>query len=192
MPADALNLPCSHATDLHASRIAHVDLPALTELCVSCSAFFDMVEGKPGSQQAAEEILRLVPPGKDERCKHLFGFSCDGSLLAVADLGEDYPNDQDWYVALFLVVPASRRSGLGSRIWSRIEEWIRSRGGKDIRLIVQQQNPDARRFWEAHGFAVVDETIQTFPDRENRVWRMLKADKAAHPAPDSPAGSPAE
>ena len=186
------NLPCIHTTDLKTSRIARNDLSALTEFCVRCSVFFEMVEGKPGSRQLAEEILALLPPGKDERCKHLFGFSRDGSFVAVVDLGEDYPNAQDWYVALFLVVPASRRSGLGSQLWTRIEEWIRSRGGKDIRLIVQQQNPDARRFWEAHGFAVVDESIQTFPDRENRVWRMLKADAADQPAPASPAGSPAE
>jgi ribosomal protein S18 acetylase RimI-like enzyme len=63
-------------------------------------------------------------------------------------------------------------------MWTAIESWIRKRGGKSIRLIVQQQNSHARRFWEAHGFTVVDESIQTFPDRENRVWRMLKAEAA--------------
>jgi ribosomal protein S18 acetylase RimI-like enzyme len=170
-----MDLPDIHATDLKVSRIAQQDAPALTEFCVSCSAFFEMTEGKPGSQLIAKEILELLPPGKAARNKHLLGFSRDGSLVAVADLGEDYPNAHDWYVALLLVTPASRQVGLGSRIWAAIETWIRMRGGKSIRLIVQQQNSHARRFWEAHGFAVVDESTQTFPDRENRVWRMLKS-----------------
>jgi hypothetical protein len=71
-------------------------------------SFFEMTAGKPGSQLIVKEILELLPHGKAARNKHLLGFSRDGSLVAVADLGEDYPNAHDWYVALLLVTPASR------------------------------------------------------------------------------------
>jgi ribosomal protein S18 acetylase RimI-like enzyme len=171
-----MNLPDIGAADLTVSRITRQDLPALTELCVACSAFFEMVEGKPGSPLTAEEILEQLPPGKTARDKHLLGFSRGDSLLAVADLGEDYPVVNDWYVALFIVAPASRQLGLGSRIWMSIESWIRRRGGTRIRLIVQHQNPAGRRFWEVHGFSVTDEAVQRLPDREHRVWRMLKSE----------------
>jgi ribosomal protein S18 acetylase RimI-like enzyme len=170
-----MSLPIIGTADLTVSRITRHDLPALTELCVACSAFFEMVEGKAGSQPIADEILELVAPGKTADDKHLLGIWRDGSLLAVADLAEDYPDAHDWYVALFLVAPASRQRGLGSRIWKAIESWIRQCDGKNIGLIVQHQNPDARRFWEAHGFSVTDEAVQRLPDRENRVWRMHKS-----------------
>ena len=173
-----MKLPDIQASDLTVFRITRAEAPALTKFCVSCSAFFEMTEGKPGSEAIATEILELLPPGKTERNKHLLGFSRDGALVAVADLGDDYPNARDWYVALLLVTPSARQAGLGSRVWAGIESWIRMRGGRDIRLIVQQQNPHARRFWEAHGFAVVDESIQRFAERENRVWSMLKSEEA--------------
>jgi ribosomal protein S18 acetylase RimI-like enzyme len=172
-----VNLPDIGATGLTVSRITRRDLPALTELCVACSAFFEMVEGKPGSSVTADEILEMLPPGKTARNKHLLGFFGGDALLAVADLGEDYPAATDWYVALFVVTPASRELGLGSRIWAAVESWIRRRGGTNIGLIVQHENPGARRFWEAHGFCVTGETVQRLPDRENRVWRMLKSER---------------
>jgi GNAT superfamily N-acetyltransferase len=178
-----MSVPDLRATDLTVSRLTQRDIAALTELCLACSPFFQMTEGKSGSRLIAEEILELMAPGKSADAKHLLGISRDGSLIAVADLAEDYPSESDWYVALFLVTPTSRQCGLGTRIWAAIESWIRQRGGKRIGLIVQRQNPDARRFWERQGFAMVEETIQRLPDRENRVWRMLKSDSGAVRAP---------
>lgn len=171
-----MNLPDIGATGLTVSRITRDDLPALTELCVGCSAFFEVVGGKPGSLSTAEEILQALPPGKTARSKHLFGFFDGDALLVVTHLDEDYPEATDWYVALFIVAPASRKLGLGSRIWAAVESWIRRRGGTNIGLIVQHQNPGARRFWEAQGFSVTGETAQRLSDREHRVWRMLKSE----------------
>jgi GNAT superfamily N-acetyltransferase len=171
----SISLPDLGVTGMTASRLDAGDLEALTALCIDCSDFFQAVEGRPGSRAVAEEILSLLPPGKKRRHKHLLGIVRDGALVGVADIGEDYPDTADWYVALFLLVPGSRRSGLGGQAWTGIERWIRRRGGMRIRLVVQQQNPGARRFWEAHGFVVEGETAQGLGNLQHRVWRLRKS-----------------
>jgi hypothetical protein len=48
-----MKLPNLRSSDLMVSRITRQELPALTAFCVTCSAFFELVEGKPGSHAVA-------------------------------------------------------------------------------------------------------------------------------------------
>jgi ribosomal protein S18 acetylase RimI-like enzyme len=174
MPSKA-DIPDVSAADLAASVLSRADFAAITDLCVRCSAFFSLVQGKPGGPEVAEEFLSGLAPGMGPESKHTLGFSRGGALVGALDLVDGYPEAGNWYVSLFFVDPPVRGDGLGRAIWAATERWIRARGATHARLVVQNQNPRARAFWESRGFEVIGETWQRLPTRENRVWRLLKA-----------------
>lgn len=63
-------------------------------------------------------------------------------------------------------------------------------GATTVRLIVQKQNPRARRFWERQGFAVEREMVAKAGKLESPVWllqRSLEAE-AAHAVATEQAG----
>lgn len=181
--SSSLNLPVLVAPGMTVVPITSSDLTALTSLCVRCTEFFQLVEGRDGSREVAEEILALLPPGGSARQKHLVGFLHHDELVALADLGEDYPGPHDWYVALFLVTPAGRNVGLGAQVWHAVEAWVRAQRGVALRLAVQQQNPRARHFWERLGFTVIGEITQRADGGGSRVWQMWKPLLAFNEAP---------
>ena len=106
--------------------------------------------------------------------KHVVGFERGGILIAVADLLEGYPAEEEWYVGLLLLSPSERRRGLGAKLWNAIEAWIRAEGGRVVRLIVQEQNPDAALFWGSVGFIADGKVEQRLRARPNSCWRFEK------------------
>lgn len=168
------NHPVAVSTDLRTSRLGTRELAALTDLCARCAPFFAMMHGAIDPSRVAKEILSSLPPGGTPDGKHLFGFWQRRLLIGTMDLAADYPRANEWYVALFIISPGARGLGLGRRLWEASEAWLAARGGTRIGLIVQQDNPGARRFWEARGFTVTGDTVQRVNAREHRVWSMGK------------------
>jgi ribosomal protein S18 acetylase RimI-like enzyme len=169
------DVPNVTAAGLTVAALSRADLAALANLCLRCSDFFSLVEGKPGGCEVAEEVLSDLAPGMGPESKRVFGVWRGGALVGALDLVDGYPEPGTWYVGLFILDPAERGGGLGRTIWAATEGWIRARGATHARLIVQTQNPRARAFWERQGFEVIGETTQRLPMLENRVWRLLKA-----------------
>jgi ribosomal protein S18 acetylase RimI-like enzyme len=130
------------------------DLARVVELCRQCTDFFELVAGQPGGEATAEEILGPLPGHVTSGTKWVFGIEQRGELLGVVECLEGFRARDEWQVGLLVILPRLRRSGLGTDIWVSAREWISRRGGRLVRLIVQQQNPAARRFWERHGFQV--------------------------------------
>ena len=159
---------------LTVSRLSWDDLARIEGFVTRCTDFFVLIEGAFDATTAAHDLLQDVPPGIDPGKKHVFAWEAGGEIAAVVDLIEGYPADRDWYVSLFLLAPERRGQGLGRTLWAEAEGWIRRAGGRTARLIVQHQNPAARRFWEAAGFAVEGETVQILPHRENPIWKLRK------------------
>ena len=51
---------------------------------------------------------------------------------------------------------------------------MRGQGASGIRLVVQEQNPDALRFWQRQGYEVTGLTHQKTPRRENIIQLLHK------------------
>ena len=71
-----------------------------------------------------------------------------------------------------MVAPEARAQGLGAAIVAALRDWIVAQGGWTIRLIVQEQNPAALRFWSRQGFVEVGAAVQELEDRTNQVRRL--------------------
>ena len=143
-----------------AVRLGKPDLPRLRELCLGCTAFYELVEARPATTATAAEILGPLDRKYAHGTKHVWGVESPGRLIAVAELLQGHPSHYDWYIGLLLVAPDRRRSGLGARFCKTLLSWMARKGAETIRLIVHQQNVDARRFWERQGFALEREVVK--------------------------------
>jgi ribosomal protein S18 acetylase RimI-like enzyme len=154
--------------------LAASDLQRLTRLCVACTAFFELIEGNPASVATAAELLDPLPPEYARCVRYVFAVERGGTLVALAELLQGHPSEREWYIGLLLIAPELRRRGLGGRFYAALVDWIRERAGTAVRVVVQQQNPDARAFWERQGFRVEREAVKQAGRLENRVWILAR------------------
>lgn len=167
-------LPILHAFGITATRLGEGDTAAVTEFCHACSVFFTLVAGESPATEMAHHLLESRPPEVDPSRKHVIGFTRNRKLVGIVDLLEGFPLEAEWYAGLLLLAPSERRRGLGTVVWDAMEAWIRAAGGRHVRLIVQQQNPDAARFWRFVGFVADGEVEQVLANRRNICWRFGK------------------
>lgn len=167
-------------------RASHeADVTDVTAFCRKCSAFFDLLASESDADEAARNLLEARPPGVEPERKHVVGIVRGNEYVAIVDLLEAFPGTTEWYVGLLLLSPEERNRGLGAAIWNAIELRVRLQGGSVIRLIVQEQNPVAARFWRSVGFSASGQVEQVLARRTNLCWRFQKALTApAHLAND--------
>jgi GNAT superfamily N-acetyltransferase len=165
----------AHLPVLEGCDLALISGGAVEELQVlleRCETFEILVTGHRPDPHAAEDLIVEVPPDHPLRDKLVIGVWTDQGLTAVIDLLRHFPEDHAWYLGLLLVAPEARGQGLGGRLVEALAAWISAEGGRSIRLAVQDQNPDALRFWAAMGFTPVGAAIQELMDRTNTITRM--------------------
>ncbi|HLM44636.1 MAG TPA: GNAT family N-acetyltransferase, partial [Myxococcaceae bacterium] len=61
-----------------------------------------------------------------------------------------------------------------ARLVAAFEQWARGQGAAGLRLVVQEQNPEALRFWQRQGYEVTGLTLQQTPRRKNIIQLMHK------------------
>jgi ribosomal protein S18 acetylase RimI-like enzyme len=137
-----------------------------------CSDFWELVEGAAPPPDFARELLDEVPPGGTIDHKHVLGVFED-ELVALLDLYDGYPEPHAWYLSLLVIAPERRGTGLGHELLAYGETYVRARGGRALRLIVQEQNPRALAFWMREGFVYEATTTQKI-GRPNVVTRLVK------------------
>lgn len=140
-----------------------------------CRDYFELVTGAPPGPDEASELLSSVPRGKGQEDKFVIGlFDAPGHMVGVLDVIRDYPAPGDWYLGLLVFGASWRGRRLGERVYRRLEEWVRACGGQAIHLIVQEQSPDALRFWKRMGFEVRGMGKQLLGRRVNVFLRMTR------------------
>jgi GNAT superfamily N-acetyltransferase len=110
----------------------------------------------PDPNEAREEFESQLPAGWSFEKKWLLGFiRDDGSMIGMADLISNLFADGVWHIGLFIVASSLHGSGTAQVLYSELESWMRSRGGRWIRLGVVEGNVRAERFWEKMGYVDV-------------------------------------
>lgn len=157
-------------------KLGAEDVPALRGLVERCHAFMTLVYDAV-EPDAAEQILEGLPPDKTLEDKFVFGLYADGTkeLLGVLDAVRGFPEPDEWIIGMLLIDPDHRRAGLGARFVTAFEQWVRGQGASGIRLVVQEQNPDALRFWQKQGYEVTGMTLQQTPRRQNFIQLLHKS-----------------
>jgi ribosomal protein S18 acetylase RimI-like enzyme len=156
-------------------RLTDADLPRLLELCRSCADFYELVEGQPPSEATAAEILGPLDVKFAHGTRHVWGVEKNDALIAVAELLEGHPSTHEWYIGLLLVAPEHRRQGVGGRLCAALLRWMGRRDASVVRLVVQQQNVNARAFWERQGFTLEREAFTRSGRLEGPVWILARS-----------------
>jgi GNAT superfamily N-acetyltransferase len=158
-------------------KLGEGDVPALQVLHERCHVFLKLVYGHEPGPDAAAQLLAELPEGKGLEDKFLFGLypPTPGPMAGVLEVIRDFPERGEWFIGFLMMEPGLRNAGLGSRFVNALEGWVRGQHATGLRLIVQEQNPGALRFWQRHGYAVVGTAQQRAHGRENTVMRMRKA-----------------
>lgn len=156
-------------------KLGAEDVPALRTLVERCHAFMTLVYDTL-EPDAAEQLLESLPPDKTLEDKFAFGLYAAGTreLLGVLDAVRGFPEADEWIIGLLMIDPAHRNAGLGARFVAAFEQWVRGQGAAGLRLVVQEQNPDALRFWQKQGYEVTGMTLQQTPRRQNLIQLLHK------------------
>lgn len=150
-------------------RLVPSDLPELSELCRACTEYYELVEGRPATEESAAEILGPPDARLAHGTKHVWGIESHDKLIAVGELLQDHPAPGEWYIGLMLVAPAQRRNGLGTGFCKALLDWMATQGARTARLGVHERNAEARRFWERHGFSHERDVVARVGLLEGRV-----------------------
>jgi ribosomal protein S18 acetylase RimI-like enzyme len=72
-----------------------------------------------------------------------------GRIIATAMVGHDGHRGALYYLA---VDPTRQRQGLGKRLMTGVEDWLRERGAPKLNLLVRKDNAAMVGFYEALGY----------------------------------------
>ncbi|MEP6731682.1 MAG: GNAT family N-acetyltransferase, partial [bacterium] len=169
---DAADWRSLRALGLAVTRLDGTQSVRVAEFCRQCRAFFELVTGEEDAAISARGLLEDGPPGVTDDRRYLLGIERANELVGVVGLIDGFPAATDWYVGIFLLLPEERNRGNGRAIWTAMEAYVRSRGGHVIRLIVQDQNVGAVRFWQSVGFVTHGQVQQQLANRANLCWRF--------------------
>ena len=122
--------------------------------------YIDLERGTPPDHGIVEEFFTDAPPNSDPAESLRLGLFDGGHLVAIAEMGWNYPEPTDAYLGLMIVAPAARGRGAGQRFLRHLDAQARARGKTALYLAVLDANPRGRAFWEREGFRV------TLPDRQ--------------------------
>lgn len=127
------------------------DLGVVETVYRRAADYLDVESGLTPNAAARAFFEERPPASTEEPLK--FGVSgADGSLVAIGDLAFGYPEPDDAYLGLLLLVPEVRGKGLGQAILGKVKMLARTRGASRLLIGVLDANEQARIFWERQGF----------------------------------------
>ena len=144
-----------HSTRIVSLRFSH-HAELVRDFCQRAADYVLLETGADPDEGTVRDFFFDVAPGGNlfRACK--LGLMNDGgALIALVDLGFDFPEKHDAYLGLMLIDPAHRGSGLGSMLLDYIKVLARERNAPRLLLAVLDENRQARTFWERNGFHIV-------------------------------------
>ena len=101
----------------------------------------------------------------------------DGGVI-IGFITTESLDDGRYEVTRLYVDPGIRSKGVGSRLLQETFDQLRARGVSDVLVNVFGDNHAGRRFYERHGFELIEDTWTTVGDQTlSDVWYALRIDK---------------
>jgi ribosomal protein S18 acetylase RimI-like enzyme len=160
-------------------RVSRADLAGVVELANAAyrglgaepgwSSESGMIEGSRLTLERLEEDLAAKPAA------HLLVWreGSGGELLGTVWLE---PKDgATWYLGLLTVRPAMQNRKLGRALLAAAEEYVRTRGGRKVRMTVVNVREALIAWYERRGYELTGET-ELFPYGDERFGRPLRGD----------------
>ena len=137
-------------------RLGMEDVEAVCALCRSNPQYYQYC-GKDFAPETIRADMHALPPGIAMAQKYYIGFFDGGTLAAVMDLIDGYPDAACAFIGFFMVAGSLQGQGTGSRIIGETLDFLRAMGMERCRLGIDKGNPQSNHFWRKNGFSVIRE-----------------------------------
>ena len=134
-----------------ARKLIASDVPHVLALYSGNPDYFRHCPPSP-SRDTIQDDMSTLPPGKKANDKYFIGLFESGSLVAVIDLIDRYPDDETAFIGLLMVAKDLQGHGVGAFIVKALSEALKAKHYKRIRLGYIKTNRSAQRFWLKQGF----------------------------------------
>lgn len=117
--------------------------------------YYMITDGRPATKQDCIETIKYADAFPSGMC-HSVGVSKDGNAVAFLSLFEGYPEEDMFYIGLFLIDKRFQKQSLGTKIINAVIDTAFSSNYAGIKLSVQDDNISAYTFWQKIGFKSVN------------------------------------
>ena len=151
------------------------DASRVQPLFNACADYALLESGEPPAANAAAAEFDAAPPGRTTADKFMLGLLNDENRIAgliAADRG--WPEVNGWWIALLLVDPAERGTGIAADFVDAFFSWVKGQGAQHVGLAVFDENKRADRFWRALGFEYVRSTEPRNIGKKTHVLRVMR------------------
>lgn len=140
-------------------RLTDADVPMLYAWMLRNDQYFRYC-GSSTTPERVRQDLTLCPPGTTPAQKHYVGFFDAGTLVAVMDLIDGYPDADTAFIGFFMMNRELQGQGTGTAIVRDVLAALRALGYTAVRLGIDKENPQSNHFWRKNGFTVLREAAQ--------------------------------
>ncbi len=141
------------------------DVGNLQKLFEDSKDYTKLIEGRLPQPNDAKDLLEALPSGKELKDKFVLGIYESDKLVGVIDLIKDYPEENIWFIGLFLLSPEYRGRGLGNKIYLKLKDDLMNlEKVKAVRISVAEENTKAINFWRKLGFVDLYSKTETRGD----------------------------
>ena len=140
-------------------RLTDADVPMLYAWMLRNDQYFRYCGGSTTPERVRQD-LTLCPPGTTPAQKHYVGFFDAGTLVAVMDLIDGYPDADTAFIGFFMMNRELQGQGTGTAIVRDVLAALRALGYTVVRLGIDKENPQSNHFWRKNGFTVLREAAQ--------------------------------
>ncbi len=140
------------------------DLPAIFQVYQRCEDFLAL---GPVATASMEMVLKDLEISKEEDGIFCGIYTTDGKMIGVVDYVPAHyqGNANVAYLSLLMIDSSFRSQGIGKAVFDAVETEIRKNPLVTTFLAgVQVNNPQAVRFWQRQGFAIVSKP-KLLPDQ---------------------------
>lgn len=145
------------------------DVDTILELCKGNPQFYRYTEAVPTREQVISDMT-IMPSGIDESRKYYVGFYKKLELIAVMDIIDGFPTNENAYIGFFMMKEKYQGKKIGSIIIHEVESYLKSVGKRATRLAIDKHNPQSTYFWDKNGYIV-------FREVDRNGWPVLEAEK---------------
>lgn len=145
------------------------DVDSILELYQGNPQFYRYTESVPSREQVISD-MKNTPNGVDGSKKYYVGFYKRLELIAVMDIIDGFPTNENAYIGFFMMKEAYQGKKIGSIIVHEVESYLRSVGKRTTRLAIDKLNPQSTYFWDKNGYIV-------FREVDRNGWPILEAEK---------------
>ena len=154
------NIQIEKLSDSYTIRcLTDADVPMLYAWMLRNDQYFRYCGGSTTPERVRQD-LTLCPPGTTPAQKHYVGFFDAGTLVAVMDLIDGYPDADTAFIGFFMMNRELQGQGTGTAIVRDVLAALRALGYTAVRLGIDKENPQSNHFWRKNGFTVVREAAQ--------------------------------